>query len=42
MLGFDAATAIEPIEEIVCSSKIGFHDVPPSTDFHTPPDAVAA
>jgi hypothetical protein len=37
-----AATAMDPIDEIGWSSKIGFHVVPPSLDIHTPPDAVAA
>src|ERR1035437_815810 len=42
MLRSDGATAIEPIEEIGCSSKIDFHVAPPSVDFQTPPDAMAA
>ena len=40
--GSDGATAIEPIDEIGWSSKIGFQVAPPSLDFQTPPDAVAA
>jgi len=36
-----SATASDPIDAIGCSSKIGFHVLPPSMDFHTPPDAVA-
>ena len=42
MLGSLGATAIEPIEETGCSSKIDFQVVPPSADIQTPPDAVAA
>jgi hypothetical protein len=41
-LGSEGATAIEPIELTGCSSKTGFQRIPPSSDFHTPPDAVAA
>ncbi len=41
-LGSDGATAIEPMDETGWSSKIDFHLPPPLTDFHTPPDAVAA
>ena len=41
-LGSDGATAIEPIDETASLSKTGFHFEPPLTDFHTPPDAVAA
>src|SRR5690242_4666723 len=33
------ATAIAPIADVSCSSKIGLKVCPPSTDFHTPPDA---
>ena len=40
--GSEGATAIEPIELTGCSSKTGFQRIPPSTDFHTPPEAVAA
>jgi hypothetical protein len=41
-LGSEAATAIEPIEETGCSSKIGLQRSPPSIDFQTPPEAEAA
>ena len=41
-IGVDGATAIEPIEDTGCSSKTDFHDTPPSVDFQTPPEAVAA
>ena len=36
------ATAIEPTADTGWSSKIGFQVSPPSVDFQTPPDAVAA
>src|SRR5919204_6523260 len=42
MFRSDGATAIDPIEETGCSSKTDFHVAPPSADFQTPPDAVAA
>ena len=35
------ATAMEPMDAVDCSSKIGFQLEPPSLDFQTPPDAVA-
>jgi hypothetical protein len=38
----DGETATDPIEDTGSSSKIGFHSRPPSTDFQTPPAAVAA
>src|SRR5215210_606843 len=34
--------AMEPIEEMGWSSKTGFQESPPSSDFQTPPEAVAA
>ncbi len=40
--GCDGETAIDPMEEIGCSSKIGLQVVPESVDFQTPPEAVAA
>ncbi len=42
MFGSEGAIASEPIDEIGWSSKTEFHVTPPSVDFHTPPDAVAA
>ena len=40
-LGPPHSTAMDPMEEISMSSKMGFHFCPPSVDFHTPPEAVA-
>src|SRR5688572_23711709 len=42
MFGWEGDTAIDPIDEMGCSSKTGFHVVPPSVVFQTPPEAVAA
>jgi hypothetical protein len=33
---------MEPMELTGCWSKRGFHRMPPSVDFQTPPEAVAA
>src|SRR5277367_5855376 len=33
----ESATAMAPIEEIFCSSNMGFQDAPASMLFHTPP-----
>jgi hypothetical protein len=33
---------MEPMEETGCSSRTGFQRIPPSPDFQTPPEAVAA
>ena len=42
MFGLLCETASAPIACDVWSSKVGFQVVPPSVDFHTPPDAAPA
>src|SRR5215470_13500679 len=39
VFGSDGSMAIEPIDCTDCLSKTGLKVVPPSSDFHTPPDA---
>ena len=39
--GSDGATAIDPMDDVDWSSKIGLNVRPPSVDFQTPPDAAA-
>src|ERR1051326_6631230 len=41
-LGLVCDTARDPIAWDDSLSNVGFHVVPPSLDFHTPPDAAAA
>jgi hypothetical protein len=41
MFGFEGASVIAPIEAIGSLSKMGFHTVPPSVVFHTPPPSAA-
>jgi len=42
MFGLLCATASAPMACDVSLSKVGFHVVPPSLDFHTPPEAAPA
>jgi hypothetical protein len=42
MSGLLCETASAPIACEVSLSKVGFHVVPPSDDFHTPPEAAPA
>ncbi len=42
MFGLDGAMAMAPIDWADCSSKMGRQRLPPSVDFHTPPDAPPA
>src|SRR5712692_11219117 len=39
--GLLGATAIAPINRVLCASVSGIHDAPPSLDFQTPPPAAA-
>src|SRR5215470_15500478 len=39
VFGFDGSIVIAPIDCTVCLSNFGSKVVPPSSDFHTPPDA---
>jgi hypothetical protein len=39
VLGFVGSIAIAPIDWTCCLSNTGLNVVPPSCDFHTPPDA---
>src|SRR5262245_58485421 len=39
VFGFDGSRVTEPIDCTACLSNIGLNVVPPSSDFHTPPDA---
>src|SRR5690242_3902626 len=39
LLGFEGSIAIEPIDCTGCLSNTGLNVMPPSLDFHTPPEA---
>src|SRR3954467_9065251 len=39
VFGFDGSIAIAPIDCTGCLSNTGLNVVPPSSDFHTPPEA---